>query len=100
MCFAQVKLLDGRVRQCLVPLACLMNHSPWPHVIRYGQIDPGSRRLKFPVFRYTNQHTYDQLAFAASQDGCTFSALGSMRKQLAIRVSSTNAFYTCSPQHA
>ena len=48
---AQVKFPDGQVRQCLVPVACLMNHSPWPHVIRYGQIDPGSRLLNFPVFR-------------------------------------------------
>ncbi|CAL5219423.1 g1252 [Coccomyxa viridis] len=47
----EVKFPDGQVRQCLVPVACLMNHSPWPHVIRYGQIDPGSRLLNFPVFR-------------------------------------------------
>lgn len=48
----QVEFPDGSVRQCLVPVACLMNHSPWPHVVRYGHIHPHSRRLKFPLFRY------------------------------------------------
>lgn len=49
----QVEFPDGTFRQCLVPMACLMNHSPWPHVVRYGRIDPHSRRLEFPLFRYS-----------------------------------------------
>jgi hypothetical protein len=48
----QVEFPDGSVRQCLVPVACLMNHSPWPHVVRYGHINPHSGRLEFPLFRY------------------------------------------------
>ena len=64
---AQVKFPDGEVRQCLVPVACLMNHSPWPHVIRYGQIEPGSRRLNFPVFRYSTSKLIIGWPFKASQ---------------------------------
>ncbi len=33
----------------MVPFGCLLNHSPWPHCVRYGRIDSGS--LRFPAFR-------------------------------------------------
>ena len=58
---AQVKLSDGGVQQCLVPVACLMNHSPWPHVIQYGHVDPSSRRLNFPLFRYSSSQRLKRL---------------------------------------
>ena len=51
LCAAQVRLADGRMQQCLVPVACLMNHSPWPHIVRYGHVDSESGRLKFPLLR-------------------------------------------------
>ena len=48
LCAAQVRLADGHMQQCLVPVACLMNHSPWPHIVRYGHVNPESGRLDFP----------------------------------------------------
>lgn len=30
---------DGCNRACLVPLAGLLNHSPWPHVVRFSALD-------------------------------------------------------------
>lgn len=38
-------------RDVMVPLACHINHSPWPHVVRYGRICPTTHRLNFPAFR-------------------------------------------------
>ena len=35
----------------MVPFACHVNHSPWPHVVRYGRVDPESQTLDFPAFR-------------------------------------------------
>ena len=52
LCAAQVRLADGHMQQCLVPVACLMNHSPWPHIVRYGHVNPVSGRLDFPLFRW------------------------------------------------
>jgi len=38
-------------RDVMVPFACHINHSPWPHVVRYGRICPTTQRLNFPAFR-------------------------------------------------
>lgn len=35
----------------MVPFACLVNHSPWPHVVRYGKMDMDSKMLRYPAFR-------------------------------------------------
>jgi histone-lysine N-methyltransferase SETD3 len=35
----------------MVPFACLVNHSPWPHVVRYGKMDVNTRSLRYPAFR-------------------------------------------------
>ena len=35
----------------MVPFACLVNHSPWPHVVRYGKMDMTSKCLRYPSFR-------------------------------------------------
>jgi SET domain len=35
----------------MVPFACHVNHSPWPHVVRYGRINPGTNTLDYPAFR-------------------------------------------------
>lgn len=34
----------------MVPFACHVNHSPAPHVVRYGRVD-AEGRLNFPAFR-------------------------------------------------
>lgn len=35
----------------MVPFACHVNHSPWPHCVRYGRLNPTTRTLDFPAFR-------------------------------------------------
>jgi hypothetical protein len=35
----------------MVPFACHVNHSPWPHCVRYGRLNPATRTLDFPAFR-------------------------------------------------
>jgi len=35
----------------MVPFACHVNHSPWPHVVRYGRVNPVTHALDFPAFR-------------------------------------------------
>jgi len=35
----------------MVPFACLVNHSPWPHVVRYGKLNTETSMLDFPAFR-------------------------------------------------
>ncbi len=35
----------------MVPFACLVNHSPWPHVVRYGRVDQKHGVLRYPAFR-------------------------------------------------
>ncbi|GAB4816642.1 hypothetical protein N2152v2_003688 [Parachlorella kessleri] len=39
----------------MVPFACHVNHSPWPHVVRYGRVNPATRTLDYPVFRHCSQ---------------------------------------------
>lgn len=35
----------------MVPFACHVNHSPWPHVVRYGKLNPHTDTLDYPAFR-------------------------------------------------
>ncbi|KAG0475153.1 hypothetical protein HPP92_014839 [Vanilla planifolia] len=42
---------DGKLRTCLVPIAGLLNHSLWPHIINYGRVDSETKSLKFQVAR-------------------------------------------------
>ncbi len=35
----------------MAPFACHLNHSPWPHVVRYGVLDAATDALRFPAFR-------------------------------------------------
>ncbi|KAK9811450.1 hypothetical protein WJX72_004089 [[Myrmecia] bisecta] len=47
----QVEFPGGRVLPCLVPLASLLNHSPWPHVVRYGSLCAATNTLDLCAFR-------------------------------------------------
>jgi hypothetical protein len=47
----EIRLSNGTTRTCLLPLADLLNHSPYPHVARYGHVDPSSKTLDLPVMR-------------------------------------------------
>lgn len=50
----QVKQPDGTIEDAIVPFACLMNHSQYPHVVDYGRFTPshdGSLHLTFKSFR-------------------------------------------------
>jgi hypothetical protein len=38
-------------KTAMVPFACHVNHSPWPHVVRYGRLNSGTDSLDFPAFR-------------------------------------------------
>lgn len=47
----QVEWPDQSRQECLVPYASLMNHSIYPHVVRYSKLDPTSQCLNLPLFR-------------------------------------------------
>ncbi|DBA78746.1 TPA: hypothetical protein ACH3X1_008655 [Trebouxia sp. C0004] len=47
----KVKWPDGSCKECLVPYASLLNHSVWPHIVQYGQLDATTQELCFPLFR-------------------------------------------------
>ena len=47
----QVEWPDQSQQDCLVPFASLMNHSIYPHVVRYSKLDPASHCLQLPLFR-------------------------------------------------
>ncbi len=47
----QVEYPDGVVKQSLVPMAHLLNHSPWPHIIRYGRVDAITNSFRLRAFR-------------------------------------------------
>ncbi|BDA42806.1 probable actin-histidine N-methyltransferase [Coccomyxa sp. Obi] len=47
----EVEYPDGVVRQALVPMAHFLNHSPWPHIIRYGRLDAITNSLRLRAFR-------------------------------------------------
>lgn len=38
-------------KTAMVPFACHVNHSPWPHVVRYGRLNATTDSLDFPAFR-------------------------------------------------
>jgi hypothetical protein len=40
---------NTKSKTVMVPFACLVNHSPWPHVVRYGRMDGDV--LRYPAFR-------------------------------------------------
>ncbi|CAA6671074.1 unnamed protein product [Spirodela intermedia] len=42
---------DGKLRTCLVPIAGFLNHSLYPHVTRYGKVDPASDSLRLILSR-------------------------------------------------
>jgi hypothetical protein len=42
---------NPKSKTVMVPFACHVNHSPWPHVVRYGRINPGTNTLDYPAFR-------------------------------------------------
>ena len=42
----QVKCTDGVQRECLVPLASLLNHSADAHIRQYGAVDAATARLE------------------------------------------------------
>ena len=43
--------MDGVQRECLVPLASLMNHSPDAHIKQYGAVTAASACLELRVSR-------------------------------------------------
>ncbi|XP_057969217.1 uncharacterized protein LOC131158391 isoform X2 [Malania oleifera] len=47
----RVMFADGKQRTCLIPIAGFLNHSPYPHIMRYGRVDSATNSLKFPVSR-------------------------------------------------
>ncbi|CAL8467547.1 g7085 [Coccomyxa elongata] len=47
----EVEYPDGVVRQSLVPMAHLLNHSPWPHIVRYGRLDEETQSFCLRAFR-------------------------------------------------
>ncbi|WPT18035.1 Actin-histidine N-methyltransferase [Picochlorum sp. SENEW3] len=49
----------------MVPFACLVNHSPWPHVVRYGRVDQKEGVLKYPAFRPVNQGEQAFISYGA-----------------------------------
>lgn len=47
----KVAFPDGKLKTCLVPVAGLLNHSLYPHVMRYSRIDTKTESLKLYVSR-------------------------------------------------
>ncbi|XP_020583214.1 ribulose-1,5 bisphosphate carboxylase/oxygenase large subunit N-methyltransferase, chloroplastic isoform X2 [Phalaenopsis equestris] len=42
---------DGKLRTCLIPIAGLLNHSLFPHILHYGRVDSETKVLKFQLAR-------------------------------------------------
>ena len=42
---------NTKSKTAMVPFACHVNHSPWPHVVRYGRLNPSTGTLDYPAFR-------------------------------------------------
>lgn len=42
---------NPKSKTVMVPFACHVNHSPWPHVVRYGRLNPATNTLDYPAFR-------------------------------------------------
>ena len=47
----QVKGEGDTIRPCLVPVATLLNHALWPHIVHYSQLDEQDGCLKLQMFR-------------------------------------------------
>lgn len=61
----KVKWPDNSSKECLVPFASLLNHSPYPHIVQYGQIDAETRQLRFPLFRPVSKGQQCFLSYGA-----------------------------------
>lgn len=51
----QIKFPDGKLKTCLIPVAGFLNHSIYPHIVKYGKVDIETSSLKFPVSRPCNK---------------------------------------------
>ena len=47
----QVKGSGDTIRPCLVPVATLLNHAVWPHIVHYSNLDAQDGSLKLQLFR-------------------------------------------------
>ncbi|CAN8271150.1 unnamed protein product [Cochlearia groenlandica] len=47
----QIKFPCGKLKTCLVPIAGFLNHSIYPHIVKYGKVDVETSSLKFPLSR-------------------------------------------------
>jgi hypothetical protein len=47
----QVRLPDGTVTPALAPYASLLNHSPWPHVVRFSKVQAATGTLQLQLLR-------------------------------------------------
>lgn len=47
----QVKGPDETISPCLVPVATLLNHALWPHIVHYSHLDDQDKCLKLRLFR-------------------------------------------------
>ncbi|XP_024016046.1 uncharacterized protein LOC18025402 [Eutrema salsugineum] len=47
----QIKFPDGKLKTCLIPVAGFLNHSIYPHIVKYGKVDSETSSLKFPLSR-------------------------------------------------
>lgn len=50
----KIMFADGKLRTCLIPIAGLLNHSIYPHVVNYGRVDSATNTLKFRLSRPCN----------------------------------------------
>ena len=48
-----------------MPYASLLNHSPYPHIIQYGQLDTKAGMLCFPLFRPSSKNQQCFLSYGA-----------------------------------
>lgn len=47
----KISFPDNKLKTCLVPVASLLNHSLYPHVMHYSKVDPKTDTLKLYVSR-------------------------------------------------
>jgi hypothetical protein len=46
-----VRTPDGATAPALVPFVSLLNHSPWPHIVRFSEVDAASNALQLRLLR-------------------------------------------------
>ncbi|KFK40267.1 hypothetical protein AALP_AA3G352500 [Arabis alpina] len=51
----QIKFPDGKLKTCLIPVAGFLNHSIYPHIVKYGKVEVETSSLKFPLSRPCNK---------------------------------------------